>query len=459
MLDNRIGTDASESSALCGKLEQVTFNSVRKILPDQAITQSCRDADYTYRQRVLSPIVTVLHMILAAIWPEDSFEASGQLLWDGAVGVFPGLQGKRPSSGSLAKARARLPMALWERIWDYLAVKVQHLSEPFACWRGHRVVLVDGTCVSMPDTPSLHSHFGTSTGRGGKRHYPLARMVTAALANTMTVIAYAVGRYDQSEQALLRPLLAGLRKGDLLLADRHFAGSNLYHEYLVAGLNFLTRIHQRLKVSRLRPLDGYASNDFVADVPIGDSYRRKDATLPGSVRVRLIHAVVRLRGQREAVWFVTSLLDDAMYPAAEIVQLYARRWRIETLFLQLKVRMSADVLRSKTPEGTLKELAARMVALNVVRAIMLEAAATHGQDPMALSFVHGLRAILAFAPALATAPVWKLPIIYEAMLYEIAACRVAQRPGRQEPRAIRRETKHYPRLRITRAEWRRRFAA
>lgn len=459
MLDNRIGTDASGTSPICGKLEQVTFNSIRKILPDHVITQACLDCKHLYRQRVLTPIVTVLHMILAAIWPEDSFEASGQLLWDSAVGAFPDIRGRRPSSGSLAKARARLPMQLWQQVWDYLAVKVQQLSEPFASWRGHRVVLVDGTCVSMPDTPSLHSHFGTSTGRGGKRHYPLARMVTVALANTMTVIAYAVGRYDQSEQALLRPLLPRLRRGDLLLGDRHFAGANLYCEYLSAGLNFLTRIHQRLKVSRLRPLAGYASNDFVTDMPIGDSYRRKDATLPACVRVRLIQAVVRLRGQRDVVWFVTSLLDDTVYPAAEIVQLYANRWRIETLFLQLKVRLSADVLRSKTPQGTLKELAARMVALNVVRAIMLEAAATHGQDPTTLSFVHALRAILAFAPALATAPIWKLPVIYEAMLYEIATSRVTQRPGRQEPRAIRRETKHYPRLRITRAEWKRRFAA
>jgi hypothetical protein len=459
MLDNRIGTDGSGSSDVSSKLEQVTFNSVRKILPDHVITQACRDVHYTYRQRVLTPIVTMLHMILAAIWPEESFEASGQLLWDGAVGVFPALRGKRPSSGSLAKARARLPLQLWQRVWDSLAVKVQQLSEPFASWRGHRIVLIDGTCVSMPDTPSLHSHFGTSTGRGGKRHYPLARMVTAALANTMTVIAYAVGRYDQSEQALLRPLLGGLRKGDLLLADRHFAGANLYDEYLRAGLNFLTRIHQRLKVSRLRPLAGYASNDFVTDMPLGDSYRRKDATLPAYVRVRLIQAVVRLRGQRDVVWFVTSLLDEALYPAAQIVQLYARRWRIETLFLQLKVRMSADVLRSKTPQGAIKELAARMVAMNVVRAILLEAATTHGQDPMTLSFVHGLRAILAFAPVLATAPIWKLPVIYEAMLYEIAACRVRQRTGRLEPRAIRREMKHYPRLRITRAEWKRRFAA
>jgi hypothetical protein len=209
----------------------------------------------------------------------------------------------------------------------------------------------------------------------------------------------------------------------------------------------------------LRPLAGYSPTDFVTDLRLSDAYRRKDPTLPASVRVRLIQAVLRIRGQREVVWFITSLLDPAAYPAKEIMELYARRWRIETLLEQFKVRLSADVLRSKTPDGVLKELAARMTAMNVVRAILLEAAATHGQDPMTLSFVHALRAILAFAPVLATAPPWKLPILYEAMLCEIAACRIRHRPGRLEPRAVRRERKHYPRLRTTRENWRHRIAA
>lgn len=459
MLTSGIGMEATESSAVSLQLQQVTFNSVRKVLPDQVIERACRDVEYTYRRRTLTPIITILHMMLAAIWPEESFQASWQVIWDSAVGAFPGLKGKSLSSGSLAKARGRLPMVLWERVWAFLSERVQELSEPLACWRGHRVILADGTCVSMPATAGLFEHFGTSTGRGGRRHYPLARMVTLALGHTMSVLAYAVGRYDQSEQALLEPLLGQLRPGDLLVADRHFAGANLYARYAAAGLHFLTRVHQRLKVSRLRPLAGYTAHDFVTDLPINQMHRRKDPTLPKTVRVRLIQATLRIRGRRTVTWFVSSLLDTTQYPAGEVVNLYGRRWRIETLLLQMKVRMSADVLRSKTAQGVLKELAARLSAINVVRAIMLEAAATHGQDPMTLSFVHALRAILAFAPALATAPVWKLPAIYAAMLFEIAACRVRQRPRRLEPRAIRREKKHYPRLRSTRAQWRRRLAA
>ena len=459
MSNSRIGTDASGSSNVSFQLQQVTFNSVRKVLPDSVVEQACLDVGHRYRARALPPIVTMLHMILAAIWPEESFEASSQLLWDNAVGAFPELQGKLPASGSFAKARARLPLELWQKLWEFLVAKVQVHSEPFASWRGHRVVLVDGTCVSMPDEPELHAYFGTSTGRGGKRHYPLARLVTLALANTLTVLAYTVGCYRQSEKELLRPLLGHLRKDDLLLGDRLFAGANLYAQDQAAGLEFLTRAHQRLIVSRLRPLEGYSPTDFVTDLPLAEAHRRKDPTLPASVRVRLIQALLRIRGKRQVVWFVTSLLDPATYPAREIVELYARRWRIETLLEQFKVRLSADVLRSKTPDGVRKELAARMVALNVVRAIMLEAAAAHGQDPMTLSFVHALRAILAFAPVLATSPAWKLPAIYQAMLCEIAARRVPHRPGRLEPRAVRRERKHYPRLRTTRDNWRHRIAA
>ena len=459
MLSPTIGTDARGSSTLSASLEQVTFSSIREVLPDRVIEQACRECQYAYRERVLTPVITVLHMILSAIWPEESFQASWDLLWDSAVGAFADLRGQCPSSGSVAKARRRLPIDLWRRVGDHLTARVQELSEPFARWRGHRVVLADGTCVSMPATPGLFEYFGSSTGRGGQRHFPLARIVTLALANTMAIVAYAVGRYNQSELSLLRPMLGRLRKGDLLVADRYFAGANLYAEYQAAGLEFLTRVHPNLKISRLRPLEGYAPHDFVTDLEVGASHRRKDPSLPKTVRVRLIQATLRIRGKRQVTWFVTSLLDDAAYPAASVVPIYARRWRIETLFLQWKVRLSADVLRSKTAPGVLNELAARMAAMNVVRTILLEAAIAHGQDPMRLSFVHALRAILAFAPILANAPMWKLPMIYKAMLHEIASRRVPWRPGRLEPRATRREKKHYPRLRCTRAQWRRRFAA
>jgi hypothetical protein len=249
-------------------------------------------------------------------------------------------------------------------------------------------------------------------------------------------------------------LLENLRKGDLIVADRHFAGANLYHRYLSFGLEFLTRVHQNLKVSHLPRIRSYGPGDFITPFRINKSYRREDPTLPATVIVRLIRVIIRSRGKRQVTWLVTSLLDAKAYPAKEIVELYARRWRIETLFRQVKIDLSADVLRSKSAEGVQKEIIGRLMAVNIVRMIILEAAIQHRIDPLRISFVHATRAILAFAPALATEPVWKLPMIYRTMLREIASHVVPERPGRIEPRAITRERKHYPHLHITRRAWR-----
>jgi hypothetical protein len=438
-----------------GKLQTTTLNSIREALPDRAIEDACRSVGLIFRNRLIPPAVTVLHMVLAAFWPEASFAASWQVMWDSMVSRLPGAAGRSPSTGSVAKARTRLPLEFWAKLFAWLSGRCQTLGASWASWRGHRVVLLDGTCVSMPDEPALRDAFGST--RDGR--YPLARIVTAALATTATVLSYAVGRYDEGENALAAGVLDGLRENDLIVADRLFAGAALYVGYLRRGLQFVTRMHQRIKVSRLRRLERFGPGDFVTEMTIQPPYRRRDASLPKHVTVRLISAVVRIRGRRRVLWLATSLLDAETYPASEIVELYARRWRIETLFREEKVALKADVLRSLTAEGVKKELAARMVALNAVRVIMLEAAISHGTDPLRISFVHAVRAVIVFAPAMATAPGWKLPEIYRAMLAEIASHRVPLRPGRNEPRAVRREHHHYPTLRTTRRLWRLRHAA
>ncbi|MFH0964294.1 MAG: IS4 family transposase [Planctomycetota bacterium] len=449
-----IGRERATLERIREKLEETTLNTVRKALPDAAITRACRAVGYEYRRRLLTPVVTVLHVMMAAIWPEESFAASWQVIWDAMVSRLSGAAGQSPARSSVTRARSRMPVEAWERLFAWLSKRAQELSAPWDRWRGHRVVLLDGTCVSMPDEKALFSAFGRCNTRHGPSRYPIARLVTVALANTMAVISYALGHYGTDETTLSIALLGTLRRGDLLVADRHFAGANLYHRYRSFGLEFLTRVHQKLKVSWLPRLVSYNADDFVTDLLIGGPYRREDPTLPKKIMVRLIRAVVRIRGRREVLWLATSLLDAQRYPAREIVELYARRWKIETLFRQVKINLSADVLRSKTPDGVRKEIIGRLMAVNVVRMIILEAAIEHDVDPLRISFVHATRAVLAFAPALATEPLWKLPAIYHAMLQEIASHVVPERPGRTEPRAVTRERKHYPHLRTTRRAWR-----
>ena len=459
MFKNNIDTSAKNSERISQRVEQVTFNAVRKVLPDRSVIQACKSIGYTYRERKITPIITVLHMIIAAIWPEDSFNASWQVLWANSASWFPSLAGQCPASTNVAQARNRLPIELWFRLFDWVASKSQKLSEQFDKWKGHRVVLADGTCVTMCDNPDLFKAFGTNNGYHGKGKYPLARLVTLCLSHTMTIISYAIGRYDQAESTLLFSILDSLRKGDLLIADRHFAAAHFYWYYQFQGVEFLTRAHQCLKISRVKRVYSYSRDDFIGSVNINKNYRRKDPKLPAHVMVRFIKAIVRIRGERKEVWFATSLLDDRKYSAQAIVELYIKRWRIETLFRELKINFSSDVLRSHSPAGIRKELIARLIAVNVVRTIMLEAAIEQNVNPQRISFVHAVRVIIGFSPALASSGFWQLPRIYRAMLTEIASELVPERPGRMEPRMVRREWQHYPSLKKTRTQWREKYVA
>ncbi len=455
-----VGTSRLKSETFCEKFEPVTFNAIRNVLPDEAIVGACREIGYTYRERKITPILTVLHLLLAAIWPEESLHASWCVMWENFVSHFPKMQGRCPSRGRVAEARARLPMGLWQRVFTWVQQKAQEQSDAFDRWKGHRVVLADGTCVSMADQPELKEAFGVNTGRYGAGRYPLARVVTLCLAGTRVILSYAIGRYTQGEMALTFPLLDQLQKGDLFIADRHFAGAHYYVRYQRQGLEFLTRAHQRLKISRIKQVFQYTRADFVGRLTINKKYRHADPTLPESLRVRFLQASLRIRGRRQVVWFATSLLDAEQYPAPELVALYARRWRIETLLREVKIDLSADVLRSQTPAGIRKEIIARLTALNIVRTLILQAARASDIDPLRISFIDTLRTILSFSATLASAPVLALPELYQAMLAEIASHVIPERPGRLEPRYLTRERKHYPALRRqTRAQWRARHAA
>ena len=459
MSTSSIGTRPPHSEKISEQLQQVTLNAVRKVLPDQWIERTCQEVGYAFRRRKITPVVTVLHMIMAALWPEESFNACWQVLWDTFISWFPQLQGRCPSRRRVAEARARLPLSLWQRLFGQLAQQAQRRSRGYDSWKGHRVVLADGTCVSMSRTPELIEAFGVNTGYHGPARYPLARLVTLCLAGTRTIIDYAIGGYRDGESALTFPLLSSLRPGDLFLADRHFAAAHFYVRYQSLGLEYLTRAHQRLKISRVKRRLCYHAHDFIGRLNVTAVYRRQDPTLPAHLDVRFIKTTLRIRGRRHGVWLATSLLDAQRYPAADLIALYAQRWRIETLFREVKITLSADVLRSQRPDGIRKEIIARLLALNVVRTVMLEAAAATGADPLRISFVHTVRALISFSPALARAPLYMTRAIYHAMLTEIGHHVVPERPGRLEPRAICRERKHYPSLRITRAQWKARHAA
>jgi hypothetical protein len=448
----------AKTSKFPASLESAPLNSIRKILPDKTIQDACHQVNYNYRSSLITPIVTVLHMILAAIWPEKSFNASWELLWSSYVANNPSMAGKSPSRGTVSNGRKRMPLEAWNKIAQWLSEQGQAYSDKLDQWHGHRVVAVDGTCMTAPNTKELCETFGLSNGSNGPRLYPLIRMVCLSIVDTMIVINYRIGSYRTDENTLLKPMLKTLRKGDILMGDRHFAGSNLYWRYMQNGLEYITRKHQRLIVSRVKRLWSYGANDFVGKLKISDIYRRRNPKMPKYIQARFIQRKVRIRGKVEHIWLVTSLLDRK-YPAGEIVKLYMKRWSIETLFRQLKTELSADILRSQSVDAIHKEIAAKVCAINIVHTLMIEAAIAKKVDASRISFVYTIRAVIAFAPAFATGTPGRLKRVYDAMLCEIAMHLVSWRPGRLEPRRLAHDPRNYLKLQTTRAKWRKQNAA
>ena len=424
------------------RLKQGQLNALRELVPDRVIEGACRDAGHGYRDRLLPPLVMVFHYLAAALWPEDSFNAAAQ-----SAGI-------PASSGSLSKARQRLPRAVMDGLGRYTGDLARSLSEDAARVQGFRLVTLDGTGVSMSDVPALRQAFGVAHSKHGRGKFPEARLVVASLSKTGVVLAHGMGPYRTSEQALALGLLGTLEPGDLLLADAHFAGSNLYFRYLERGADFITPAHQRLKVDRLRRIRDYADGSFVAVVPIWKSHRRKYPFLPETMVLRFVPVRLSSRRGRPIAWLVTSLLDARCYPAERIREFYRDRWPVETCIGEIKHPLSADVLRSKTPEGAYKEMTAKVMAFNLVRCIILKAAPRRPAAPDRLSFSNARRLIVAYSLRMSAAPLSRLQALYEEMLDAIARVEVPYRPGRVEPRAVRRERKHYERLKISRCSWR-----
>ncbi|MBI4777578.1 IS4 family transposase, partial [Candidatus Desantisbacteria bacterium] len=315
----------------------------------------------------------------AAISRDGSFQSAWQNV------------GETGQSDSLSKARKRLPLKIWEKLHEWINKQIEEEFKEKSLWRGHRVIGVDGSCVSMEDEKELVEEFGRSSSKENDSRFPTARMVFGFTLNTMTVIGHRVGSYKTGENKLFSSLMLSFSAGDLIIGDRCYAGAKLYVGYIKAGLEFITRAHQRLKVELLKIVEVLGENDIIVELPIQIVYRRKDPSLPEVVSVRAIKTEATIRGKKESFWLITSLLDAKKYPKQEIILLYKKRWKVEGLIEEIKIWLSADILRSKTKGGIYKELYARVIAFNLIHWLILKAAKKHQKDPERISVSATLR--------------------------------------------------------------------
>jgi hypothetical protein len=367
-------------------------------------------------------------------------------------------------TGAYCQARHRLPEGVVKRLMQETGRQVHDRAMPDAWrWKGRAVQLADGTTVSMPDTPANQAAYPQPRSQKPGVGFPLARLVVLFSLAVGTVLDVAIGQAQgkqTGEVSLLRGLHEQFDAGDILLADRLFC---TYFDLAMLhgrGVDVVTRVHQQRRVD-FRRGQRLGRDDHVVrwtkprrpDWLDDDTYHR----LPDQFAVREVRVRVTIPGFRSrTVIVVTTLRDADTYPARDVAELYRARWHAELDLRSLKQTLQLDILRCGTPAMVRKEIWVHLLAYNLIRRVMADAAEKHGVLPRDLSFKTALESLLAFAPYLAMMSSPRAATYYDHLLDAVARHRVGDRPDRYEPRLKKRRPKAYGKLQEPRVTARKR---
>lgn len=428
-------------------------DDVRAFVPDESIRRACRDAGHRWRERRLGPAETVHLFVLQVIHCNT------------AIRHLRHLAGRAVNAAAYCKARMRLPLGVLRSLLRESSAGASPSSSDR--WCGLRVLLADGSSTVAPDTPESQRAFGQPPNQKPGCGFPVPKVLAlfdAFSGMVLEALCLPLFTHEQSGVWRLHPMLG---PGDLLVGDRGFCSYVHLAMLHLRGVAGLFRMHQRRVVDfrrgrrpRRKGERGRPRSRVVRRLGPGDQVvawakpeqvpkwmkmmAARFASLPSELHVRELRYRLAGRGRRTRVVTVaTTLLDPALYPRDKVAELYGLRWSVETHFAELKTTLRMRRVKSQTPDGVRKELAVYCLVYNLVRAVMLRAAARQGTTPDRVSFVDALRWLLsAAAPGEDVAPLVINP----------------RREGRDEPRVIKNLRDDYRKMTLPRAQMRTRPA-
>jgi hypothetical protein len=432
-------------------------------LPAGRIQEAAHDVGCFFRERVFTPAVTLWTFLSQVLDADHSCrQAVARLLaWRSARGW----RACSPDTGAYCKARRRLPEALLRQLARQTGQDLLQQAPSQWRWHGRDVKVVDGSGVSLPDTPANQKAYPKDARCPPGVGFPVVRLVVIFSLAIGTVLDAAFGRFrgkQQGEVSLFRTIDDVLRPGDVLLGDRLFADFWDVARLRGRGVDVVMRMHAGRAPVWFRGRGHSTANRRVwwrkRKRPEWMTPQEYDA-LPEWLCLRALRVDVRQRGFRtRRLVLVTTLTDAGAYPAADIAELYRRRWQAELNLRSLKQGLQMDPLRAKSPEMVRKEIWAHLLTYNLVRTVMAQAAAQAQVRPDEVSFTGALQTINAFLPEMrAVATPEEAGVLWEVLLWAVGEHRVGNRPDRYEPREVKRRPKNYPPLKEPRAQARQRL--
>ena len=400
-----------------------------------------------HRERLFPPTETLSMFLAQALSADRSCQ---RVVNETAVKrMIGGLATSSTDTGGYCKARKRLPLDMVRTLALEAGGKITACAPRPWHWRGRPVRLVDGTTVTLPDTPANQSAYPQSHNQKPGLGFPLCRIVGMICLASGAVLNAAMGPYSgkgSDEQSLLRLMLNTLQSGDVLVGDAFFATYFLLCVLRERGVDAVFEQHgSRQRVTDFRKGRRLGARDhlIVWDKPVKPDWMTQSTyeAAPATLTVRELRA--------GGMTLVTTMLDAKQTSKAQIKQLYQARWHVELDLRNIKTTLGMEQLSCRTPAMANKEIWVYLLAYNLIRIIMAQAASLMQILPRQISFKHSVQLWI----------VWTAhggSLDREHTRYRfcvlIAQQRVGERPGRIEPRALKRRPKPYPLLTKPRAE-------
>lgn len=353
---------------------------------------------------------------------------------------------------AFVQARLRLPKERLELALNATTKAADSRAGNGGQINGRSVIVADGSSTQLADTPENQKLYPQPSTQKRGCGFPVMKFVALMSLTSGAVLNVALGNLHHHDLRLLRTLWDKLKQGAILLGDRAYGEFTTLAGLFQRGVDVVARLHHARKVD-FRKAQRLGKNDglFVWTKGCQQSEilsASEWALLPAQITVRIIRFSATIRGFRgRRITLVTTLLDPKLYPAHELIELYARRWRLELCLRDLKTTMGMEALRCKTPEMAEKELLAYLVAHNLVRCVIAEAVARYSVDLERVSFKGSLDALRQYSDGIGKARNNKMRSqLWEDLLLNLAQDLVRKRPSRSEPRAVKRRPKPYPLL-------------
>jgi len=362
------------------------------------------------------------------------------------------------------QARARLPLEWLQECVDEVGCSLQQGLSEAQRWCGRVVKVLDATTLTANDTPANQEQFPQHPDQAPGCGFPLLRLVGLFCLASGALLGWNAGDYWQSEMALAATLWDWLKAGEVLLADRYYGCYRVLALVRTRQADAVCRLHGSRRADfrngqRLGPMDRLVTWTRPKAAPAGLS-REQWLAFPATLTVRLVRVRVEEKGFRtRTVTLVTTLLDAEKYPPSALAALYRRRWQVELSFRQIKIALGMEHLAVRTPAMIQRSLTMHLLAYQLMRALMQEAAQTWDVPLERISFVGSVDAVRPFGEALLRARTKRARTALMAELLRVlAADAVPERPGRNEPRLLKRRPKRFGRLERPRQWYRQRLA-